>query len=36
MKKILLTVALVALLLGGIGAYGVSRLYEGADEPYRG
>ena len=36
MKKILLTVALAALLLGGIGAYGVSRLYEGADEPYRG
>jgi UPF0755 protein len=36
MKKILLTVTLAALLLGGIGAYGVSRLYEGADAPYRG
>lgn len=36
MKRLLLTFVLLALLLGGLGLYGATRVYQRAAEPYRG
>ena len=36
MKKLVVYVAAAVLLAGGLAAYGAKRLYDGADEAYRG
>ena len=36
MRKFLLSVVVAALLAGGLAAYGARRLYDRADEAYRG
>ena len=36
MRKLLLVNAGLALLVGAVGGYGATRVYERAAEPYRG
>ena len=36
MKKLLASVVVVVMLAGGLAAFGAKRLYDRADEPYRG